>query len=129
HADDPDIRWRLADAAIQVDGSVLQIEKLLADLDALGTGEAGPGLSDHGPRWLLHFSGVKARATEAALGAVDQVLRASGGAQYFRRSELERLSRDVRAGTYHPSDEESVPASSAKAPPAEIGADRGPLDR
>lgn len=122
HADDPDIRWRLADAAIQVDGSVLQIEKLLADLDALGTGETGPGLSDHGPRWFLHFSGVKARATEAALGAVDQVLRASGGAQYFRRSELERLSRDARAGMYHPSDEESVHASYAKALLGEIGA-------
>ena len=95
-----------------------------ADLDALGTGESGPGTSDHGPRWFLHFSGVKSRATEAAIAAVDQVLRASGGAQYFRRSELERLSRDVRAGLYHPSDEESVHASYAKALLGEIGSPR-----
>ena len=122
HADDPDIRWRLADAAIGVDGVILQIEKVTADLDALGTGEQGSGLSDHGPRWFLHFSGVKSRATETAIAAVDQVLRASGGAQYFRRSELERLSRDVRAGMYHPSDEESVHASYAKALLGEIRA-------
>lgn len=121
HADDPDIRWRLADAAIGLDGAVLQIEKVLADLDALGTGESGAGITDHGPRWFLHFSGVKSRATEAAIAAVDQVLRASGGSQYFRRSELERLSRDVRAGMYHPSDEESVHASYAKALLGEIG--------
>ncbi|ATG52502.1 acyl-CoA dehydrogenase [Brachybacterium vulturis] len=127
HADDPDIRWRLADAAIAVDGSILQIEKIMADLDALGAGEQGRGLSDHGPRWFLHFSGVKSRATETAIAALDQVLRASGGAQYFRRSELERLSRDVRAGMYHPSDQESVHASYAKALLGEIGASRPAL--
>ncbi|ATG55304.1 acyl-CoA dehydrogenase [Brachybacterium ginsengisoli] len=129
HADDPDIRRRLARAAIAVDGSVLQIEKLLADLDALGTGESGAGTVDHGPRWFLHFSGVKSCSTEAAIGAVDEVLRASGGSQFFRRSELERLSRDVRAGMYHPSDEESVQASYAKALLGEIGAERSVVER
>lgn len=124
HADDPDIRWRLADAAIGVDGAVLQIEKVVADLDALGTGQSGPGLTDHGPRWFLHFSGVKSRASETAIAAVDQVLRASGGSHYFRRSELERLSRDVRAAMYHPSDEESVHASYAKALLGEVGSER-----
>jgi len=122
HADDPDVRRRLARAAIGVDGSVLQIHTLLADLDALGTGASGPGTTDHGGRWFLQFSGVKSRATEAAVAAVDEVLRASGGAHYSRDSELERLSRDVRAGIYHPSDEESVQASYAKALLGEIGA-------
>ena len=61
------------------------------------------------------------RPTEAALAAVEQVLRASGGSQYSRRSELERLSRDVRAGMYHPSDEESVHASYAESLLGEIG--------
>src|SRR5690606_20057019 len=119
-----DFLWRLPGAAIGVDGVILRIEKVTADLDALGTGESGPGTSDHGPRWFLHFSGVKSRATEAAIAAVDQVLRASGGAQYFRRSELERLSRDVRAGLYHPSDEAPVHASYAEALLGEIGSPR-----
>lgn len=124
HADDPDVRRRLALAAIGVDGAVLQTETVLADLDALGTGETGPGRTDHGERWFLQFSGVKHRSTEAAIEAVDQVLRASGGAHYSRRSELERLSRDVRAGLYHPSDAESVQSSYARALLGEIGEDR-----
>ena len=60
----------------------------------------------------------------SALAAVGQVLRAGGGAQYFRRSELERLARDVRAGLYHPSDDESVHAAYAKALLGEIGEER-----
>ncbi|MBK0330503.1 acyl-CoA/acyl-ACP dehydrogenase [Brachybacterium sp. MASK1Z-5] len=126
-AEDPDVRRRLAGAAIALDGSVLQIEKLVADLDALGTGTdtGGPGTVDHGTRWFLQLSGVKHRATEAAIGAVDQVLRASGGAHFSRTSELERLSRDVRAGLYHPSDDESVHGSYARALLGEIGAERG----
>ncbi|MDO5663132.1 MAG: acyl-CoA dehydrogenase, partial [Brachybacterium sp.] len=117
HADDPDIRWRIADAAIRADGARLQIEKVAADLDRIGDAD----VPEPGPRWFLDFSGVKSRATESAIAAVDQVLRASGGSHYFRGSELERLSRDVRAGMYHPSDEESVHASYAKALLGELG--------
>ncbi len=130
HADDPDIRWRLADAAIGLDGAVLQMEKLAADLDAVGAaGDDGapaqvPGTTDHGPRWYLQLSGVKSRVTEAALRAVDQCLRASGGRHFYRGSELERLSRDVRAGLYQPSDEESVHASYARGLLGDIGAER-----
>ena len=124
HADDPDIRRRLARAAIGCDGAVLQIEKVAYDLDALGAAQAVPGATDHGPRWFLHFSGVKARATEAAIAAVDEVLRSSGGRHYSRGSEIERLSRDVRAGLYQPSDEESVQSSYARALLGEVGAER-----
>src|SRR5699024_6972443 len=49
HADDPDPRSPLADAAIGVGRGFMQIEKLLADLDALGPGEPGPGVIDHWP--------------------------------------------------------------------------------
>ena len=54
------------------------------------------------------------RQYDAARAVVDLALRASGGAQYRRGSELERLYRDVLAGMYHPSDEESVHAATAK---------------
>lgn len=130
HADDPDIRWRLADAAIGLDGAVLQIEKLAADLDAVGAVDGDgapahvPGTTDHGPRWYLQLSGVKSRVTETALRAVDQCLRASGGRHFSRGSELERLSRDVRAGLYQPSDEESVHASYARGLLGDVGSER-----
>ncbi|AXH95916.1 acyl-CoA dehydrogenase family protein [Ornithinimicrobium avium] len=124
HADDPDIRWRLADAAMGLDGAVLQIEKLAADLDAVGATEPVPGTTEHGPRWYLQLSGVKSRVTETALHAVDQCLRASGGRHFSRGSELERLSRDVRAGLYQPSDEESVHASYARGLLGDVGAER-----
>lgn len=123
-ADDPAIRWRLADAAIELDGAVLQIERIAADLDALRSSHPVPGASDHGPRFFLHFSGVKHRATEAALHAVDQAIRSAGGAHFSRGGELERISRDVRAGLYQPSDAESVHASYATALLGEIGAQR-----
>ncbi|GAB2533241.1 acyl-CoA dehydrogenase family protein [Brachybacterium huguangmaarense] len=123
-ADDPAIRWRLADAAIGLDGAVLQIERIAADLDALRADAAVPGATDHGPRFFLHFSGVKHRATEAALHAVDEALRSAGGSHYSRGGELERISRDVRAGLYQPSDAESVHASYARALLGEVGAER-----
>lgn len=124
HADDPDIRWRLADAAIGLDGAVLQIEKLAFDLDSLGTEPPVAGATDHGPRWYPQFSGVKSRTTETVLRAVDQCLRSSGGRHYFRGSELERLSRDARAALYQPSDEESVHGSYARGLLGDIGSVR-----
>lgn len=119
--EDPDVRRRLADAAIGADGSVLQIDALAADLDAFDAPDPVPDATDHGQRWFLHFSGVKARSGEAAVAAIDQVLRASGGRHYSRGSELERISRDVRAVLYHPSDDASVHRSYARALLGEIG--------
>ena len=104
-------------AALLRDGVELQLLRLTADVDALGTA----GAPDHGPRWFLLFSGVKHRATEAARGVVDLAMRSSGGAQYSRGGELERLYRDVLAGIYHPSDDESVHAAVAKALLGPIG--------
>lgn len=108
YSQDPDIRWQIASAAIDMDGIILQLDSLIDDVDNLNT-------VDHGAKWLLHFSGVKGRATEAAKDAVEAAIRTTGGAQYFRSSELQRLYRDVLAGLYHPSDNESLHASYAKA--------------
>ncbi|MEX5305367.1 acyl-CoA dehydrogenase family protein [Kocuria sp. CPCC 205258] len=116
-AERPDVRRRIAEAALLRDGVELQLLRLAADVDALGTA----GAADHGPRWFLLFSGVKHRATEAARRVVDLAMRSSGGAQYSRGGELERLYRDVLAGIYHPSDDESVHAAVAKALLGPIG--------
>ncbi|MDO4919761.1 acyl-CoA dehydrogenase family protein [Kocuria sp.] len=109
YSDDPDIRRHIARAGVLRDGVELQLRQLCGDVDALGTDREVA----HGQRWFILFSGVKHRATEAARQVVDLALRASGGAQYRSGSELERLYRDVLAGMYHPSDEESVHAATA----------------
>jgi alkylation response protein AidB-like acyl-CoA dehydrogenase len=99
YSQDPDIRWRLADAALALDALAPQIETLAADVD---------GLANHGAAWFRKLTGVKHRATETARYVVDQAGRVAGGGGYRSSSELARLQRDVLAGIYHPSDTESV---------------------
>ncbi len=99
YAQDPDIRWRVADAALAVDALGPQIETLATDVD---------NLVDHGAGWFRMLTGVKHRSTEAARYVVDQAMRIGGGGAYRASSELARLQRDVLAGIYHPSDTESV---------------------
>ncbi|WP_265522165.1 acyl-CoA dehydrogenase family protein [Oerskovia flava] len=98
-AQDPDIRWRVAAAGIALDGIVPQIDRLARDVD---------DLVDHGSGWFRSAAGLKVRATETARDVVDQAVRVSGGSTYFASSELGRLSRDVLAGIFHPSDAESA---------------------
>lgn len=51
---------------------------------------------------------MKIRTTEGALRVVESAVRIAGGSAYARRSELGRLSRDVLAGQFHPSDDSSA---------------------
>ncbi|SNU01965.1 Acyl-CoA dehydrogenase [Ruaniaceae bacterium KH17] len=108
YSNDPDIRWRLASAAIQLDGLSPQIETLARDVDAFT-----PEL--HGALWLPRLSALKVRATETARDVVDEAIRSMGGSAYFNRNELSRLYRDVLAGIFHPSDDESAHAAWANA--------------
>jgi len=96
---DPDIRWRAADAALALDALAPQIETLASDVDEL---------VEHGASWFRQLTGVKHRSTETARHVVDQAMRLAGGGGYRSSSELARLQRDVLAGIYHPSDTESV---------------------
>lgn len=110
YATDPDIRWHIAEAGILRDGVELQLRQLGSDVNSVGTEHE----VQHGARWFILFSGLKHRATETARQVVDLALRSTGGSQFRRGSELERLYRDVLAGMYHPSDNESVHAATAK---------------
>ena len=101
---DPDIRWRLADAALALDALRPDLETLATDVDAV---------ADHGAHWFRLLTGAKHRATETARYVVDQAMRVAGGGGYRSSSELARLQRDVLAGIYHPSDTESVHATVA----------------
>ncbi|TGO05722.1 acyl-CoA dehydrogenase family protein [Serinibacter arcticus] len=99
YAVDPDIRWTVAAAAMRQDGARLQVLALARDVDEG---------ADHGARWFAQLVGLKVRAVEDARAVVDQVVRVSGGASYANGSEIGRLYRDVLAGIFHPSDEESA---------------------
>ena len=96
---EPDLRWRIADAALALDALAPQLETLAADVD---------GLVDHGSSWFRYLTGAKHRSTETARYVVDQAMRSAGGGGYRSSAELSRLQRDVLAGIYHPSDTESV---------------------
>jgi alkylation response protein AidB-like acyl-CoA dehydrogenase len=113
YAQDPDIRWRVADAAIAQDGIEPQVWSLARDVDEQ---------VDHGPLWFAKVVGLKVRATETAREVVDRAVRVSGGGTYFSGNELGRLYRDVLAGMFHPSDDESAHGTVANAW-------LGPLDR
>ncbi|MFE4228526.1 acyl-CoA dehydrogenase family protein [Arthrobacter sp. NPDC056886] len=99
YAQDPDIRWKVAEAAMAMDALYPQLSRVAADVDEL---------VDHGHQWFPRLVGLKVRATETARAVVDLAIRVSGGSSYFRGSELERLYRDVLAGMFHPSDDESA---------------------
>lgn len=102
---DPDIRWRLADAALALDGTWPQIDTAAGEIDAL---------VDHGAGWFRATAGLKVRATETAKTVVDQAVRVAGGSSYFSGNELGRLYRDVLAGIFHPSDDESAHSTVAQ---------------
>ena len=99
YAQDADIRWKVAEAAMAMDALYPQLAAVAADVDAL---------ADHGAQWFPRLVGLKVNATETARKVVDLAIRVSGGSSYFRGSELERLYRDVLAGMFHPSDDESA---------------------
>ncbi|MEN9619991.1 MAG: hypothetical protein RL499_184 [Actinomycetota bacterium] len=103
-AHDPDIRWRLADAALALDALSPQLAAVGHDRDH--------GV-DRGARWHRDLAGLKHRSVETARHVVDQAMRIAGGGAYRSSSELSRLQRDVLAGIYHPSDTEAVHATVA----------------
>ncbi|HYI33772.1 MAG TPA: acyl-CoA dehydrogenase family protein [Glaciibacter sp.] len=103
---DPDIRWRIAEAAMAMDAMYPQIDALAHDVDTL---------TDHGSQWFALLAGLKHRATENASQVVDQALRVSGGSAFFAGNELGRLYRDVLAGIFQPSDAESAHSTVASA--------------
>ena len=102
YANDPDIRWRIADAALATNAVGPQIRELARDFDA--------GV-DRGAMWMPQLSAAKNAAAEASLRAVEQSIRASGGSSYYTKHELSRLYRDVLAGLFQPSDQESLHAA------------------
>jgi alkylation response protein AidB-like acyl-CoA dehydrogenase len=55
-----------------------------------------------GPDWFLKLVAMKHKTVEAVFRIADRALDLSGGFGMFKKSELERLFRDARAGKFHP---------------------------
>ncbi|GAA1742317.1 acyl-CoA dehydrogenase family protein [Microbacterium paludicola] len=106
YAQDPDIRWRIAEMALAYDALPPQLAAIAGDVDHR---------ADHGARWFSLLSGIKHRATATAKRIVDDAMLVAGGSSYFASNELSRLYRDVLAGAFHPSDPESAHATVASA--------------
>ena len=62
------------------------------------TGRTASSIRD----WPIKIIATKYRAVEGAWKVVDRALDISGGFGMFKKSELERLFRDARAGRFHP---------------------------
>ncbi len=56
----------------------------------------------HGPEMAAMIVAAKYNAVETAWKVADKALDLSGGFGMFKKSELERLFRDCRAGRFHP---------------------------
>ena len=96
---DPHIRWRVAEAAIALDAIPAQIEQLAVGLETE---------KSYTFMWLPRLSALKNRAAEASKFAVEEMVRSCGGRSYYNDTELSRLWRDVLAGLFQPSDQESL---------------------
>lgn len=96
---DKNIRWRIAEAALMLDTIPPQINTLADDLE---------NDVNHGDYWMPRLSAIKNYSVEASFKTVEEMVRASGGGSYANKTELSRLLRDVYAGLFQPSDQESL---------------------
>jgi alkylation response protein AidB-like acyl-CoA dehydrogenase len=64
--------------------------------------KAWSAVDQHGPEMAPVVVSAKYNAVEAAWKVADMALDLSGGFGMFKKSELERLFRDCRAGRFHP---------------------------
>jgi alkylation response protein AidB-like acyl-CoA dehydrogenase len=89
----PEIQHNAAEMFLAIEGASAQVDRIANDwaTDV-----------DHGDLWPAKLVAAKHNAVEAAKTVVDLALTISGGFGMFKRSELERLYRDIRCGGFHP---------------------------
>ncbi len=82
------------------------VAEISMDIEAMGPHVEAIGVDwtegRIGADWFLRLAAMKHRTVEAAFRVVDRALDVSGGFGMFKKSELERLFRDARAGKFHP---------------------------
>ena len=89
----PEIQHLFSEMQLEIESMWPHLERIAEDWS---TGV------DHGPAWPMKIVAAKYHCVEGAKKVVDLALASSGGAGMFKRSELERLYRDVRCGGFHP---------------------------
>jgi alkylation response protein AidB-like acyl-CoA dehydrogenase len=89
----PMIQHAVAEMAVELERMEAHIDRITADWS---TGV------EHGGTWPAKIVAAKYACVEGAKRVVDLALDVTGGGAMFKRNELERLYRDVRAGGFHP---------------------------
>ena len=89
----PEVQHAVAEMVLLLDGASPHVEQIAEDWSS--------GV-DHGGQWPAKVVSAKYHCVEAAKKIVDLAMDVSGGSGMFKRSELERLYRDVRCGGFHP---------------------------
>ena len=88
----PENQYHIADMVAELEAIHAQIE--------MTTRDWSDGVQH--PDWPIKIVATKYRAVEGAWKIVDRAMDISGGFGMFKKSELERLFRDARAGRFHP---------------------------
>lgn len=96
---DPILRYKHGEAILR---------QITQDQQLTGLAEAITQPTDYGDEWFTRLVANKIAAVRVAKAQVDYAFEASGGAGFHRTEEIARLYRDVMAGVYHPSDDESA---------------------
>ena len=89
----PAIQFGVADMLCDLESIGPQLDKVAEDWSAT---------IEHGSEFMPRIVAAKYNAVEAAWRVADRALELSGGFGMFKKSELERLFRDARAGKFHP---------------------------
>jgi len=88
----PEVQHGVADMVIGLEAIGAQIESVTQDWSN--------GVQH--PDWPIKIVATKYSAVETAWKIADTALEVSGGFGMFKKSEMERLFRDARAGRFHP---------------------------
>lgn len=88
----PEVQHGMAEITMDIEAMGPHVEAVAGDWTA---GRVGPD-------WFLRLVSMKHKVADAAFRVADRALDISGGFGMFKRSELERLFRDARAGKFHP---------------------------
>jgi alkylation response protein AidB-like acyl-CoA dehydrogenase len=88
----PEVQHDIAEMVMELEAIGAQLETIARDWSE--------GVKH--PDWPIKIVAAKYRAVEGAWRIVDRAMDVSGGFGMFKKSELERLFRDARAGRFHP---------------------------